>query len=176
MTNNLPYQRNITKIPVNLPAGVQHKIPNTKKGFIQREIIEEFLPRFGKGCEVLYIGDTSHKILHINEAQLEAIGFFKLMHDELPDIVAFNKEKNWLYLIEAVHSGGPISEIRRLELKKLLHACTAELIFITAFISKQEYAKWAGKIAWETEVWMADNPDHMIHFNGNKFMGPYLTE
>lgn len=28
-------------------------------------------------------------------------------------------------------------------------------------------------IAWESEVWMADDPDHMIHFNGERFLGPY---
>ena len=28
-------------------------------------------------------------------------------------------------------------------------------------------------IAWETEVWIADEPDHMIHYNGERFLGPY---
>ncbi|MBS1775349.1 MAG: hypothetical protein JSS64_03610, partial [Bacteroidetes bacterium] len=23
------------------------------------------------------------------------------------------------------------------------------------------------------EVWIADNPDHLIHFNGHKFLGAY---
>ncbi|MFS2517149.1 MULTISPECIES: BsuBI/PstI family type II restriction endonuclease [Parabacteroides] len=27
-------------------------------------------------------------------------------------------------------------------------------------------------IAWETEVWIAENPGHMIHFNGDRFIGP----
>jgi hypothetical protein len=29
------------------------------------------------------------------------------------------------------------------------------------------------KISWETEVWVADSPTHMIHFNGERFLGPY---
>jgi type II restriction enzyme len=76
----------------------------------------------------------------------------------------------------AENRSGPINEIRRLELKKLFSSCTAEIIFVTAFISRKEYVKWASQIAWETEVWLADNPDHMIHFNGNKFMGPYQSK
>jgi type II restriction enzyme len=172
----LERKRLIQKIPVTLSVNKVIQLSKGSHNELQREIVEEFLPRFAQGCEVLYIGDTSNKILHIDEIKLTSLGFFTLRHDELPDIVAYTSEKNWLYLIEAVHSSGPINEIRKLELKKLLGSCTAEIIFVTAFISRKEYVKWASQIAWETEVWLADNPDHMIHFNGNKFMGPYQSK
>lgn len=140
---------------------------------LQKAIIEEFLPRYGHGCEVLYIGDTANKLLFIDADKLKSLHFFELSHDELPDIIAYNTNKNWLYLIEAVHSSGSISEVRMLELKRLTTGCTADIVYVTAFLTKAEFRKWAAEIAWETEVWIAENPDHLIHFNGGKFLGPY---
>jgi adenine-specific DNA-methyltransferase len=46
---------------------------------------------------------------------------------------------------------------------------------VTAFPDRVTFRKFAKDIAWETEVWIADNPDHMIHFNGDKFLGPYTN-
>jgi len=169
----LQRKRNLSKIPVLLPDGVKLELSQGGHNQLQREIIDEFLPRFAKGSVVLYIGDTSNKYLVRNEEQLKELGFFELTHDSLPDIVAYDSAKNWLYLIEAFYSSGPMSEERILELKKSLKDCTAELIFITAFISKTDFKKNAADIGWESEVWTADHPDHMIHFNGDKFFGPY---
>ena len=121
-------------------------------------------------AEVLYIGDTSDKFLYKNDAILKHIGFFTLEHEELPDVVAYCQEKNLLFLIEAVHSAGPMSEIRVRKLKKQLEKCTAFPIFVTTFLNKKEFRKWVTEIDWETEVWIADNPEHMIHFNGYKFL------
>ena len=169
----LERRRNFEKIPVTLPNGKPLQLSLGEHNVLQKEIIEQFLPRFGRDCEVLYIGDTSNKMLHIEEESLKELNFFKLSHDELPDIVAISKKNNWLYLIEAVHSSGPMSEIRVHELKKLLKECKAELIFVTAFLTRADFRKWTMDIAWETEVWIADNPDHLIHFNGHKFLGAY---
>ena len=169
----LARKRNLGQIPVTLPSGKPLQLSLGAHNVLQKEIIEQFLPRFGSDCQVLYIGDTSNKMLHIDEAALLELNFFKLSHDELPDIIAISKKNNWLYLIEAVHSSGPMSEIRVHELKKLLKNCKAELIFVTAFLTRADFRKWAMDIAWETEAWIADNPDHLIHFNGHKFLGAY---
>ena len=169
----LARKRNMEQIPVILPGGKPLQLSLGEHNVLQKEIIEQFLPRFGSDCKVLYIGDTSNKMLHIDEAALKELQFFKLSHDELPDIIAISKKYNWLYLIEAVHSSGPMSEIRVHELKKLLKDCNAELIFVTAFLTRADFRKWTMDIAWETEVWIADNPDHLIHFNGHKFLGAY---
>jgi len=169
----LARKRNLEQIPVKLPDGKPLQLSLGQHNVLQKEIIEQFLPRFGSNCSVLYIGDTSNKILHIDEVSLKELNFFKLSHDELPDIIAWSKDNNWLYLIEAVHSSGPMSEIRVHELKNLLKDCEAELIFVTAFLTRADFRKWTMEIAWETEVWIADNPDHLIHFNGHKFLGAY---
>lgn len=169
----LERKRNIEQIPVTLPGGKPLTLSLGEHNVLQKAVIEQFLPRFGSDCYVLYIGDTSNKMLHIEETELKKLDFFELSHDELPDIIAYSENNNWLYLIEAVHSSGPMSEIRVHELKKLLKDCKAELIFVTAFLTKADFRKWVINIAWETEVWIADNPDHLIHFNGHKFLGAY---
>jgi len=88
-------------------------------------------------------------------------------------IEAYSEQRNWLYLIEAVHSSGAISPVRLLELKKLTEQCTADIIFVTAFLDRATFRQFAPDIAWETEVWIAEAPDHLIHFDGEKFLGPY---
>lgn len=165
--------RSIEKIPIILPDGFTLELTSGNHNILQKLIVEQFLPRYGQGCQVLYIGDTANKLLFLDKKTLQSLNFFELAHDELPDIIAYNAEKNWLYLIEAVHSSGSISEVRRLELKNLTKDCTAEIIYVTAFLTKSDFRRWATEIAWETEVWIAENPDHLIHFNGDKFLGPY---
>lgn len=169
----LQRKRDMPKVRVTLPSG--HILDFSRGGHnqLQREVIEEFLPRFGAGCIVLYVGDATDKYLLRDYDKLMGLGFFELTHDSLPDIVAYNEEKNWLFLIEAFFTSGPMSEERVLELKKSLKDCTADLIFITAFTSKNDFRKNIAGIGWETEVWTADNPDHLVHFNGGKFLGPY---
>jgi BsuBI/PstI restriction endonuclease domain/BsuBI/PstI restriction endonuclease HTH domain len=176
LKDQLARKRNIEKVAILLPNGTELKLSAGQHNLLQKLIIEEFLPRYGQNCQVLYIGDTANKMLHLEQKKLEKLNFFELPHDELPDIIAYNSRKNWLYLIEAVHSSGSISETRLLELKRLTEKCTAEIIYVTAFLNRAEFRKWASEIAWETEVWIADNPDHLVHFNGDKFLGPYNEE
>jgi hypothetical protein len=170
----LARKRNTVKIPIKIADGTILEFSQGGHNQLQREVIEEFLPRFGSGCVLLYIGDTSNKFLYRDAGQLKKLGFFELSHDELPDIVAYDKVKNWLFLIEVVYSSGPMSEERVFELKKALINCTANLIFITAFTSRTDFRKYILDIAWESEVWTADNPEHLVHFNGDKFLGPHV--
>lgn len=169
----LEANRIIPKIKVTLPSGITLDFSKGKHNQLQKEIIDEFLPRFGFGAEVLYVGDASKKLLFVQKDKLKQIGFFEINHDLLPDIVAYNRERNWLFLIEAYHSSGPMSAERIFELKQALLNCAADLIFVTAFISKSTFKKYVNLIGWESEVWTADAPDHLIHFNGDKFLGPH---
>lgn len=165
--------RDIQQIPVKLSSGHKLLFSPGIHNQLQKAIIEEFLPRYGYGCEVLYVGDTADKFLYINEAKLKELKFFKLLHDELPDILAYSEHKNWLYLIEAVHSSGPINDVRLVQLRRLTTNCKAAIIFVTAFLNKETFQKFIKDIAWETEIWIAESPDHIIHFDGEKFLGPY---
>lgn len=169
----LARRRDLDRIPVTLPDGKPLKLSLGEHNVLQKAVIEDFLPRFGGASSVLYIGDTSNKSLHVETEELKKLNFFELSHDELPDIVAYSKKHNWLYLIEAVYSSGPMSETRVFGLKKMLEKCKAELIFVTAFLTRNDFKKWQTQIAWETEVWTADHPDHLVHFNGHKYLGPF---
>lgn len=169
----LQRKRGLPKVQIKLPTGHILDFSPGGHNHLQREIIEEFLPLYGNGCEVLYVGDTANKYLLREDEKLLNLGFFELSHDSLPDIVAYDAAKNWLYLIEAFYTSGPMSEERILELKKALKDCTADMIFVTAFTSKTDFKKNASEIGWESEVWTADNPEHLIHFNGGKFLGPH---
>jgi len=173
LSETLARQRELSKMPVILPDGASVELSPGAHNVLQKNIIEDFLPRFGKGCRVLYLGDTANKILHLEKVELERLNFFELSHEKLPDIIAYNSSQNWLYLIEAVHSSGPMNEIRVLELKRMTQNCTAKIIFVTAFLNKAEFRKWMMDIAWETEVWIAASPDHLIHFDGEKYLSPY---
>jgi hypothetical protein len=169
----LSRKRDLEKIPVTLPNGKPIRLSLGSHNVLQKAIVEEFLPRFGSDCILLYIGDTTNKKLLLETDLLRELNFFELSHDELPDIVAYSKKNNWLYLIEAVYSSGPMNETRVLQLKKMLKDCSAELIFVTSFLTRTDFRKWILEVAWETEVWIADNPDHLVHFNGHKFLGAY---
>ena len=140
---------------------------------LQRRIIEEFLPRFAPDSKVLYVGDASHKILYRDVQRLRALGFFELEHGRLPDIVAFDSARKWILLIEAVHTSNPMERVRHLELERLTKQCIHPRVYVSAFSTKESFRKWIVEIAWETEVWIASDQDHLIHFNGEKFLGPY---
>ncbi len=171
----LAQSRDIHMVPAVLPGGKRLLLSPGEHNLLQKEIIEQFIPRFAPGAKVLYIGDSADKFLVKNEQMLKKLYFFKLEHGELPDVVAYLESKNWLYLIEAVHSFGPISSTRLYELKKLTKKCRAGIIYVTAFMDYGTYHKFSEQIAWETEVWIAEKPDHMIHYNGHKFFGPYKS-
>jgi type II restriction enzyme len=173
LNQKLKRERELKKVKVTLPSGGKIQFSTGEHNGLQKAIIEDFLSRYGFGAQVLYVGDTSDKYLHLEEKKLQELNFFQISHEELPDVIAYSEEKNWLYLIEAVHSSGPISEIRLLQLQKLTEKCTADIVYVTAFLNRQKFRQFMAEIAWETEVWIADNPDHMIHFNGDKFLGPY---
>jgi len=142
---------------------------------LQKAIIDDFLPRFGHSADVIYVGDTEDKLLFLQEEKLRQLGFFELSHDKLPDVLAYSQQKNWLFLIEAVHSANPITELRKRTLERLTEACTAEIIYVSAFLDRSVFRKFAREIAWETEVWIAESPDHLIHFNCDKFLGPHVV-
>lgn len=166
-------ERNLARVAVQIGSDTSLSFSPGKHNVLQKQIIESFLAIYGFGAEVLYVGDTADKGLFINQSALSALQFFELAHDKLPDVVAYSKTKNWLYLIEAVTTANPITEMRRRTLAKLAENCTAGVIFVTAFPDRATYRKFAKDIAWETEVWIADAAEHMIHFNGDKFLGPH---
>lgn len=168
--NAIKYTEKNNFVPVKLPTGETLQLSFGEHNDLQKQVVETFLPHFGFGAKILYIGDTKNKFLYKADNELSELGVFKLEHNELPDIIAYSQEKNLLYMIEAVYSSGPMNELRVSKLKRQLTNCKADIIFVTAFLSKKDFRRWSMDIAWETEVWIAENPEHLIHFNGSKFL------
>lgn len=164
-------QRDIVRVPV-IVNGQEFSFSPGEHNSLQKAIIEEFAARFAKGAEVLYVGDTENKNLIKNREMLESIGINITDHDKLPDVVLYMQDKKWLYFVEAVTSVGPISVKRMQEIESMTVNCTAGKIYVTAFPDRKVYKKFIDQLAWETEIWIADNPDHLIHLNGDRFMGP----
>lgn len=143
-----------------------------KHNELQKAIIENFAPRFAPNAECLYVGDTIKKDLIKNVEKLSNLGFEITLHDKMPDVVLYCEDKNWIYFIEAVTSVGPMSPQRIIEIEEMTKEVKAGKIYITAFPDFSTYKKFSEELAWETEVWLSELPDHMIHLNGDKFMGP----
>ncbi len=137
------------------------------------QIIHQFCPRFTPGGAPIYIGDTAEKYAYFNKPALEALGISVDAHGKMPDVVIHHAEKNWLVRIEAVASHGPVDGKRGDELRRLFATSTAPLVYVTAFMDRSAMVRFLGDISWETEVWVSDAPSHMIHFNGEPFLGPH---
>lgn len=165
--------REMRRVPLALSPGVVIRLsPGGQNALIER-VINEFCPRFTPGGKPVYVGDTHKKWAHFDANYLRSLGVTVEEHGKMPDLVVHFVEKNWLVLIEAVTSHGPMSPKRLVELKELFVESKAGLVFVTAFLDRHALLKHLREIAWETEVWVAESPDHMIHFNGERFLGPY---
>lgn len=143
-----------------------------KHNKLQKAIIEEFAPRFAPHSECLYVGDTIQKDLVKNTEKLSELGFEITLHDKMPDVVLYREDKNWIYFIESITSVGPMDPKRIVEIEAMTKNVSAGKIYISAFLDFSTFKKFSDQLAWETEVWIADMPDHMIHMNGDKFLGP----
>ena len=164
-------KKKMSMMPVNI-NGENFKFSVGKHNELQKAIIEEFAPRFAPNSECLYVGDTIEKDLVKNVEKLKELGFEITLHDKMPDVVLYREDKDWIYFVESVTSVGPMDPKRILEIEEMTKDVTAGKIFVTAFLDFKTYKKFAEELAWETEVWIAEMPEHMIHLNGDKFMGP----
>lgn len=164
-------KRKMLKIPVSINDDYLTLSPG-KHNELQKAIIEEFASRFAPNAKCLYVGDTIEKDLVKDVETLSKLGFEITLHDKMPDVVLYVEEKGWLYFIEAVTSVGPMSPKRIKEIEDMTANVDVSKIYVTAFLDFKTFKKFSEELAWETEVWIADMPDHMIHLNGDKFLGP----
>ena len=173
LKHEIARKRALARVPVTLPDGSQVALSPGGQNPLIKAIIEQFCPAFAPGGVVLYIGDTENKFAHLETAGLKALSVTLDSATKIPDVIVHETKKNWLLLIEAVTSAGPVDGKRRKELKDIFADCKAGLVFVTAFETRRTMQTFVSHIAWESEVWIAEDPDHMIHFNGERFLGPY---
>jgi adenine-specific DNA-methyltransferase len=166
-------ERAMQRIAVSTPSGESISLSPGGQNLLIKLIIEDFCPRFTPNGKVLYVGDADEKWAFYDQTYLAELGVTVNEHGKMPDVVVHHIEKNWLILIEAVSSHGPVDVKRHIELKELFANSSVGLVFVTTFLDRVTMRKYLNDIAWETEVWVADAPDHLIHFNGERFLGPY---
>ena len=168
--------REMERIPLVLPDGQKITLSPGGQNVLVEQIIKEFCPRFTPGGTPIYIGDTDEKWAYYNKEALLALAVEIEEHGKMPDVVIHHIQKDWLLLIEAVTSHGPVSPKRHNELKELFRNSSTGLVFVTTFLTRKDMARYLSDISWETEVWVAEAPDHMVHFNGEHFLGPYTRK
>lgn len=166
-------EREMRLIPVRVAAGKTINLTPGGQNVLVEKILHDFCPRFTPESRAVYVGDTGKKLAYFDADLLAELGVTIEQHGKMPDVVAYFEREGWLVLIEAVTAHGPVDPKRRLELKKLFKGCKAGLVFVTAFLDRATLVKYVRDIAWETEVWVAEAPSHLIHFNGERFLGPY---
>ena len=164
-------KKEVQKMPVQI-NGISYLFSTGSHNELQKAILEEFAPRFAPSCECLYVGDSTERDLYKDVEQLARLGFEITLHDKMPDVVLYRKDVDWLYFIEAVTSVGPMSPERIMNIQEMTRNVKCGKIFVTAFPDFKTFKKFSEALAWETEVWLSDMPDHMIHLNGDMFIGP----
>jgi type II restriction enzyme len=165
-------ERTAASVPLLLSSGEVLELSPGRHNEIQVAVVKEFRPRFAADAHLLYLGDTAKKNLVVDKDALDELHISITEHDKLPDVMLYDKKRNWLFLIEVVTSHGPMTPKRIVELKGLFAKCSAGIVFVSAFPDFVEFRKHLKEIAWETEVWVAEIPDHLIHYNGDRFLGP----
>lgn len=166
-------EREQNRVPVQVAKGTTITLSAGEHSELIRAIVEDFAPRFAPGALLVYVGDTGTKWGYFDAPMLSRLGIEVGAHGKMPDVVLHDVRRNWLLLVESVTSHGPVDGKRHDELAALFGSATAGLVYVTAFPSRHLMARYLPAIAWETEVWCADAPSHLIHFNGERFLGPY---
>lgn len=166
-------ERELQRIPVTIADDKVIHISPGEHSLLIKAVVEEFAARFVPGGRLVYVGDTGDKLGYFDEKLLTDLGVRVDHHGKMPDIVLYYPERDWLLLVESVTSHGPVDGKRHDELMALFKGAIPGIVYVTAFPSRAVMARYLGDIAWETEVWIADAPTHLIHFDGVRFLGPY---
>jgi len=165
--------RDLPRETVRLPDGTTIQLSAGGQNTLIRSIVENFAPRFVRSPRILLLGDAANKEIISDDAALAELGIILPKRGKAPDVLIHDTQRDWLIVIEAVTSHGPVDQKRKNELTDLFASARPGLVYVSAFPDRKTFTRFHAAIAWESEVWIADAPDHMIHFNGERFLGPY---
>jgi len=155
---------------IALPDGTSTILSPGNHGNIIASVIEDFTPRFLTDAELLYVADTARRIVWLADKRAKQLGITIDPKRKLPDVVVYEASTGSLVLIEAVDSNGEISDQRVVELTAIFSSSKLRLVFVTSFSSFNDFKKFSANIAWDTDIWIADEIGHMIHYNGRQFL------
>lgn len=165
--------RDLARIPVTTPTGEVFTLKGGGQNILIKEMVENFCAYFVPGGEILYVGDADDKLATFERDRLASLGVVVDEHGKMPDLVVYQASSNWLFLMEAASTHGPVDHIRYSELSRMFADSSAGIIYVSCFPSRSVMRRFLADLAWETEVWLASDPTHMIHLNGDRFLGPY---
>lgn len=165
--------RDLTRIPVTTPDGGVFTLKGGGQNILIKAMVEDFCAYFVPGGEILYVGDADEKLATFERDRLAELGVVVDEHGKMPDLVVYQASKNWLFLMEAASTHGPVDHIRYSELSRMFAGSSAGVVYVSCFPNRSIMRRFLGDLAWETEVWLASDPTHMIHLNGDRFLGPH---
>lgn len=173
LQNRYETERIMPRVPIQIAEGQKIKLSSDRSNALIKKVIKDLCSIYTPGGRMIYVGDTQLEWAYFDAKTLASLGVTIDEHGKMPDVVVYHSKKIWLLLVEAVTSHGPVNPKRRAELKDLFSGSSAGLVFVTAFLDRHAMLKYLNDISWETEVWVAESPTHLIHFNGERFLGPY---
>ncbi len=137
-----------------------------------KAVISHFVPKFMPDAVLVY------STLSIDSPDLDKDLQTKLCiptdnPQALPDIILYKSDSNWLVLIDLVTGHRVMGNNRCKELIRMFKDSPIEQVFVNAFHNKKEMTDSQTDIAWGTNVWFSEEPEHMIHFDGNHVVEPY---
>ncbi len=154
---------------------MKHPEPSSelRQSKLAKSFCKTFAPRFVPDSVLVYAKTAGHEKPSMNEATSAALGFVIDDHDKMPDIVLFDAAHDRLILADCASDKKLMDGARVAELARLFDKARPGLVYVTAFRNRQDLAGHPSFPAWETHAWFADAPEHMVHFNGCRFLGPY---
>ena len=150
------------------------KLKKSGHNKLQIDLLNSLPKLISKGKpELLYIGDASDRYLIFEKERMKKLGIHVMSETaKLPDIIMYDPVDVRIIFIEAYYSGGAFTIDRVNEIKR---ACQCkdvmEVVFITGFQDTKKMLRAFNYVAWDTEMWSADEPTHLVHKNGDKFIG-----
>lgn len=157
------------------PSPMLSRTPSSRNQLIEA-VLKGFREHFAPQSDITHITGTTEDHTITDHGALSNLGVSIGSASDFPDVVLVDTVHQRIIVVEAVTSHGPISDFRRRQLADVFSDATLGIVYVTAFESRAAFTPYVSEISWETEVWLADAPTHLIHFDGKRFLGPYNAE
>jgi hypothetical protein len=139
-------------------------------GPLQVAALAKFIPQCAPQAKVLFLRGSDDRSLIFVPGVLQRLGIPIEKLEKLPDAVLHLPKRNLLILLTL---NAPITTKQRNRIERWLAECMAKREYVSALSDWQALSRAGNSFAWDTHVWLAEEPEHMIHWNGEKFLGPH---
>jgi hypothetical protein len=155
------------EVHVTLEPGYVHVLSPGRHNLLEKAVVETLGPALLQHPQVVYLGDTAPRAGYQDRSLMRRLNLPIVVSVSLPDVILYSLEDQTLLVVEAVISSGPVTPGRLAQLRELT-AGPANLgmktVYISAFPSRRVFRRFVEDIAWESSVWIEDEPYNIIHF------------